>query len=404
MIRTPDEIQRQVQLLLGDLNRISSRGEEACASLRIDFLAEVSRVLLADAGLRRLPDVAAFAFWCRRAHLEQIAGQWVHGRLRVGLGLCFHISPSNVAVNFAYSLAFAFLAGNSSVVRLSSRASESADRIVQALVAVLQDARFESLRGHIHLIRYAHSDDVTQFWMEHALGRIVWGGDATVAHMRGFRLHPRSREIAFVDRYSACAVRATALLALEDEALDVFCTRFYNDIYLMDQQACSSPQLLLWVGDTDAIAAAQKRLWPRFSRHALQRYAPEPVQQMDKLVGLYLEAIEHSNVDRVTADSPVLARVAVKQLSSQPWSQRGYFGTVHELAGESLDVIAPMLSARFQTLCQFGFSSDEIRDFIARTKPEGLDRVVPVGRALDMDVVWDGYDILAALTRIIEIE
>ena len=31
----------------------------------------------------------------------------------------------------------------------------------------------------------------------------------------------------------------------------------------------------------------------------------------------------------------------------------------------------------------------------------GIDRVVPVGRALDMDIVWDGYDLIGSLSRLI---
>jgi hypothetical protein len=29
----------------------------------------------------------------------------------------------------------------------------------------------------------------------------------------------------------------------------------------------------------------------------------------------------------------------------------------------------------------------------------GIDRVVPVGRAIDMGLVWDGYDIVTSLSR-----
>ena len=32
----------------------------------------------------------------------------------------------------------------------------------------------------------------------------------------------------------------------------------------------------------------------------------------------------------------------------------------------------------------------------------GVDRVVPVGQALDMSVLWDGYNMLEALSRVIE--
>ena len=34
----------------------------------------------------------------------------------------------------------------------------------------------------------------------------------------------------------------------------------------------------------------------------------------------------------------------------------------------------------------------------------GIDRVVPIGKALDMNLIWDGYDVINSLSRIITLE
>ena len=34
----------------------------------------------------------------------------------------------------------------------------------------------------------------------------------------------------------------------------------------------------------------------------------------------------------------------------------------------------------------------------------GIDRAVPIGKALDIGVFWDGYNILGSLSRIINVE
>ena len=44
-----------------------------------------------------------------------------NGDLRMGRGVVFHIAPSNVAVNYAYSFAVGFVLGNANLVRLPSR-------------------------------------------------------------------------------------------------------------------------------------------------------------------------------------------------------------------------------------------------------------------------------------------
>ena len=41
---------------------------------------------------------------------------------------------------------------------------------------------------------------------------------------------------------------------------------------------------------------------------------------------------------------------------------------------------------------------------LENNKFEGIDRIVPVGRTLDMDVIWDGFDLPNTLSRIIEVK
>ncbi len=404
MIRYPGSTIGEVQCLLGDLKAIEDAPEQLFHPLRIDFLAELSRALMADASAKGFPDVVTFAFWCRRANLEALAKSYDRDSLRIGLGLVFHISPSNVPINFAYSLVFAFLSGNSSVVRLPSREAPQTDLLIRVLGEVLSLDKFRDLRSAVHLVRYNRADPITEFWLQHSLGRIVWGGDATVAHIRSLKVHPRSREVAFVDRYSLSAIAAQSVLDADQDCLRKLCVGIYNDHYLMDQYACSSPQLLVWVGSAEEVAEAQSRLWPEVIAVARQKYILEPVQAMDKYVALCSEVIEHKNIGQVRQDSPQLTRIGLKKLTENQWAQRGHFGTVHEYTVDSLDAIAPVVDSRFQTLTTFGFGHQLLRDFITSNRLAGIDRVVPIGRALDMGVLWDGFDVLATLTRVIDVQ
>ena len=34
---------------------------------------------------------------------------------------------------------------------------------------------------------------------------------------------------------------------------------------------------------------------------------------------------------------------------------------------------------------------------------KGIDRVVPVGKTMDFDLIWDGYNLVERLTRVIRI-
>ena len=393
-----------MHFLLGDPAAVEEAPEVPFHPLRVDLLADLSKVLMADPRAKAYPDLVTFAFACRRAHLEGYARAWEPGKVRLGLGLVFHVTPSNVPINAAYSLLFAFLAGNASLVRLPSRDSVQMALLIEALGGLLAEPRYAPLRPAIHLVRYERADEVTSFWTERALGRVVWGGDATVAHLRSMNLHPRSREVAFPDRYSLCALDAARVLEADEADLQTLARGMYLDLYLMDQMACSSPQLVAWVGPEAEVARAQARLWPRVVDQAKGAYALEPIHAMDRFVDLCLDLLDHGNIARVDMAGPWLTRIGLSGFAVRQTRQRGRFGTVHEVGVPSLDALAPLVDPSFQTLTQFGFEREHLRAFVLSNRLAGIDRIVPVGRSLDMGFAWDGFEVLAALSRLVDIQ
>ena len=67
----------------------------------------------------------------------------------------------------------------------------------------------------------------------------------------------------------------------------------------------------------------------------------------------------------------------------------------------TLEALAPLLPPKAQTLVCGGLEPAEVAALLARAGARGVDRVVPLGQALEMDTVWDGRDLIAALSRII---
>jgi hypothetical protein len=66
---------------------------------------------------------------------------------------------------------------------------------------------------------------------------------------------------------------------------------------------------------------------------------------------------------------------------------------------ESLSALAPQLSDKEQTLSVFGFSRQELLDFVDLLPPRAVDRLVPLGEALAFAPTWDGTDLLSVFTR-----
>ena len=58
----------------------------------------------------------------------------------------------------------------------------------------------------------------------------------------------------------------------------------------------------------------------------------------------------------------------------------------------------------YKTLTYFGFSKKFIKTFFERNNFNGIDRVVPFGQALNINLIWDGYDLTKILSREVEIK
>ena len=86
----------------------------------VNYLNEVSRILMADKNAKAYPDIITFAFWIRKASSIQLCQRFYQkdGNFYIGRGILFHIAPSNVPVNYAYSLVAGLLTGHANIVRI----------------------------------------------------------------------------------------------------------------------------------------------------------------------------------------------------------------------------------------------------------------------------------------------
>ena len=57
-----------------------------------------------------------------------------------------------------------------------------------------------------------------------------------------------------------------------------------------------------------------------------------------------------------------------------------------------------------QTITYFGFNKKEIENFLFNNNLKGVDRIVPIGSAMEIDIIWDGYNVINSLSREISIQ
>jgi len=82
---------------------------------------------------------------------------------------------------------------------------------------------------------------------------------------------------------------------------------------------------------------------------------------------------------------------------------RGKCGFFYQYDLNNTSEISSFINTKFQTLTYYGFNKDSLARILIENNLMGVDRIVPIGRALDIDLVWDGYDMINCLSREISI-
>lgn len=382
-----------IEWLYGSLETLDDRPLIPFAEDTIEQLNALSAALLRDPLSRQYPDVVTFGFFCRKANLLKLKEQHSHMGLRLGRGVVFHIAPSNVPVNFAYSMVAGLLAGNTNVVRVSQKIFPQVNIIVQHMREIGME--------RVAVVRYAHDSEANEVFSSKCDVRVIWGGDATIATIRKNSLPARAFDICFADRYSLAVLNADQLI--DEQDMDNLALKFYNDTYLFDQNACSSPHLVVWLGVTNSIAKAKEMFWSALQRIVEQKYTFQDVMAVDKLTALYRQAVVMPTHAEKTKDN-LLCRVEIDTLASDIDAFRCASGYFTEYTAESLDEIADIVTRKYQTLAYFGFEKNELEEFVLRNRLTGIDRIVPLGDTTAFSLIWDGNDLINTMSRVVDIK
>lgn len=360
----------------------------------VSFLSALSRDILADPRSRAHGDLMSYAFWIRRASLEKARGNYADAGERIGRGVSFHIAPSNVPVAFAVSLTSALLAGNACVVRVSSRQFEQTSLVCEALSRLLS-SDFADLSPYLCILRYAHSLDLTAWLSSLCDVRLIWGGNRTVHAIRAAGLPPRAIELAFADRHSLAVIDADEYLKADRVKV---ARDFYTDTFFNDQNACSSPRLVVWTGQ--GTERARQAFWEELEKLARAEYDLAPIQAVDKLDALCRLAAGHPGV-HLLRESNYVVRVELEQLPADLMDYKEGGGFFFEYVATNLDELAPVLNKSCQTVACLGIPLKAVRDLVFRIGARGVDRVVPLGQTNGLSFVWDGYDLIRTMSRIV---
>ena len=234
--------------------------------------------------------------------------------------------------------------------------------------------------------------------------RVIWGGDRTINKIRQIPIKPTTTELAFTDKFSLSLIDATELLAVNSDSKKKLITAFINDAYWFGQMACSSPRLVIWLGNNKTIEKAKNFFWKNIHNTLTQDFADISAADMvNKLVASQSIAIE-SDVVLSLIENNLINRIQLTSLDHINTDLHCGAGLFYEFSMTDINEITPLSSRKIQTVGYFGLSREKLKKMIITSLPSGFDRFVPIGNALDFSPIWDGSNLLHEFTRVIDIQ
>ncbi len=372
----------------------------------VEFCAEFSARLFKDPQARKSGELQSLAFFMRRGRLEDLRAHFQQLQNSTSIlaprGVAFHIPPANVSAILAYSWLMSVLTGNVNIIRMPSSPSHEHEILTRVYNEVAAEAD-ESMRHNTFIVAYGHDEGITESLSSLADIRVIWGGNATVNRLRGVPLPPGAKELTFPDKYSVSLISAAHFSAVGDAARDRLAAAFFNDTFWFDQMACSSPRLLVWHGQPSVSQELSRDFLARLTAEIKRRtYRASLNVAMTKEAFSYASILDQG-VTGYQRYSNELTVLTLDRLDSLTREHCGG-GLLFQYFAADLGPLLAFMTRRDQTLSHFGYSGPELAEIARKLRRSGVDRIVPIGHALEFHPTWDGYDLLQEFSRRIYVQ
>lgn len=362
--------------------------------LILAFIQALSERLLTSPQTKAHPELVALGFWLRNSHIKQLQGAQSHG-ISKALGLVVHFTPANVDSMFVYSWVCALLMGNNNIIRVASAASTAKDVLLTQIDQLMQHADYHDIARSNVFVSYPKESAVSAQLSLLADARVMWGGDESVKAIRALPTTARCRDISFADRYSAALINGDALSTIAD--VQKLATLLWRDTQPHAQQACSSPRVVFWLGDKQN----QRVLFEQLNSLAMEN-GIEANQLTNHLVVSQL--LQSSGQAHHTLVQQAICAINMDKITPHflDWHLGHGLFLLHQI--DSLDSLMAINDSKLQTLSYWQVDKQALLKLVQHPSIQGIDRVVPVGQALDFSPLWDGYELFSQLSRRIAVE
>ena len=367
----------------------------------IEFLSEFSDILKKYPKVNNYPDLITLSFWCRKKNLQKLKSDFSSPKLKKALGILFHITPSNIPTSFIYSLIFGMITGNSNIVKLPSKEFDQTEIICKILNKILFKKKYKKIKKNLKIVRYSSNEKFTNMVSSIADGRLIWGGDRTIETIKKCNTKNKVTDLIFGDRVSLSVIDLKHLKKINKLELKKLINNFYNDTFLVDQNGCSSPKIIVWLNGN--LRKEKEIFWSELNKFVKIKYS-SPDNAIFEKYTMFTESLMKLNfISDYKFLNKNLYVISLKKIEKSFSDFNGRWGLFFEYNAKNLSEIIQHVDHRCQTLSYFGLNKNQILNFLKKNNLNGIDRVVKIGHTMDMSFYWDGYDINNQLTRVVDI-
>lgn len=388
----------EIHLLAGS-KKITRINDKILSQLRIDFIQDLVKELSRDPKSKKFVQIFFLMKWLSNKKINKLLIKYKSEKFRFGRGIVFHVCPSNMPLNFFYSFIFGFLSGNSNIVKVSSKKYQEEIIVINALKKVFFKKKYNVFKKTNLFVKYNNQKKINDYYSNICDIRIVWGGDETINKIRESFISPKSYDVTFPDRYSFSIINLNFLKNKSRKYLLKIANNFFYDSYTLNQNACNSPHIVFWLGKEKKIIDV---FWNLLSSIVEQNNFLDykPILEKFDFILQKINQLNIKNIIKYKNNIYVAKNFSSKRLENI----RGINGIFFQKEIVHLSQIQNYVDKKCQTISYIGFKKKDFVAMLDHKHFEGIDRIVPVGKSLEISFDWDGYDLIRTLSRTITIE
>lgn len=351
---------------------------------------KISKRILSDKKLIEKKDIFTFGFWCRRKNLEILKKRFCKSDKIFGAGLVFHVPPANIPVLPLYSLAFGTLTGNSNLIRIPKK---NINYLNQVISLIYEEFKLHNFHKNNLFISYDRENIISEAISSYSDVRMIWGGDNTIRSFKRFKTKTNCKDLMFGDKYSLAILH---LKNKDKNKIKDITKNFYNDTFIVDQNACSSPSIIFWYKTNENKISL---FWDQLNKLVKSKYRLSFGLSSKRFEYLNDLLMNYTNISLQEDKKKIFFRIKINSNDNLK-NFKGFAGIFFEKKINSLKDFNKFLNKKMQTLSFYGLNQNDLIKINKEvSKNKSVDRIVELGRTLEIDFIWDGKNIFKSLTK-----